>query len=226
MWEKIDLNHRARQKFLWFLFPSPADSCCSGKPARAAQEQLFMKQNEQALIPAATAHTALLILSGNFPLSQCQSKNKSTHLWSPSEGQWALRSIFGREMRVEQSMVVIAESAGGWQGSHHRWLMAGQLSPESVHDTSPGLTTSQGASRLEGTSADQLIPAPCSKCASEQISCRCGTTVRTACTLRSQGTPPPVVCYKQWVSKWLFRCLWVSRRWEEVWYNAREWTEI
>lgn len=66
MWEKIDLNHRARQKFLWFLFPSPADSCCSGKPARAAQEQLFMKQNEQALIPAATATQLLWSCQGTF----------------------------------------------------------------------------------------------------------------------------------------------------------------
>lgn len=52
--DEIDLKHGAQQKFLWFIFPSPAGSCCSGKPGRAAQEELFMKQNEQALIPAAT----------------------------------------------------------------------------------------------------------------------------------------------------------------------------
>lgn len=52
---EIDLKHRAQQKILWFIFASPADSCCSGKPARAAEEELCMKQNEQALIAAATA---------------------------------------------------------------------------------------------------------------------------------------------------------------------------
>lgn len=134
-------------------------------------------------------HTALLILSGNISLSQCQSKNKLTHLWSPSEGQWALRSIFGREMRVEQNMVVTEESAGGWQRSHHGWLLPGQCSTaqpwQSVHDTSPCLTKSQGASKLEGTSADHLIPAPYSKHASVQTACSCVTAVKIACVLRS-----------------------------------------
>lgn len=106
---EIDLKHRTQQKFLWFVFASPADSCCWGKPARAA----IHKRDWTRFDTSSHCHTALLMFSGHVSLSQCQSKNKLTNLWSPSEGPWALRSIFWGEMRVEQSMVVTEESAGG-----------------------------------------------------------------------------------------------------------------
>lgn len=53
--KEIELKDRAQQKFLWFIFDSLAGSCCTGRPVTAAQEGLFIKQNEQALIQAATA---------------------------------------------------------------------------------------------------------------------------------------------------------------------------
>lgn len=112
-------------------------------------------------------HTALLILSGNILLSQCQSKNKLTHLWSPPEGQWALRSIFSK--RNESG----AEHGGDWRVS---WCVAGipslmtdaravQYSSalteclwhQSVpHTITEWVQVGRGPSRY-------LIPAPCSK---------------------------------------------------------------
>lgn len=168
---EIDLKHRTQQKFFWFVFASPADSCCWGKPARAA----IHKRDWTRFDTTSHCHTALLMLSGHVSLSQCQSKNKLTNLWSPSEGQWALRSIFWREMRVEQNMVVTEESAGGWQGStRDEWCQgsAAQLSPEWVSMTPAHASQNHRVHPSWKGSADHLIPAPCSKCAPGLISCR------------------------------------------------------
>lgn len=175
MWGKdeIDLKHRTQQEFLWFVFASPADSCCWGKPARAA----IHKRDWTRFDTSSHCHAALLMLSGHVSLSQCQSKNKLTNLWSPSEGQWVSEVFFEEK----------------WEWSRTWWWLRSQLVGGRAP---PGMSDARAVQRSSALSecpwlcpwalasqnhrvhpswkgsADHLIPAPCSKCAPGLISCR------------------------------------------------------